>query len=435
MTGARLPPIEMPFTLSLTHFAMRLLVLGLMLAVSVGLFRAVRRQYVISTLSDGRYRISADGLQAAVAAYPQSDRLHYRLAREELQAEERNLDLAEQAAQKAIQLSKYRFDYYAVLATAQEAKGDRAAAEGALREAVRLSPNDMEMHWRLANLLLRQGKINESVGEFQQTIALNPTLLPASLDVVWRVSGGEVQAVRAITGEGQRPRAILAEFLVGKARLDEAAETIKGLDKTARLEFPETATVIGRLMQGGRLDLAWELWSEMVGHSAMPMVWNGSFENDFLKSFDLFDWKIRRSEYARIGLDPRLGHSSSRSLVIEFLGRDTTILQGEIQQLTVVPAGRRYRLEGYARTANFISPSGPRLAVLDSAGRLLGRSEPVATGTDDWQLLTVDFVVPPLEKATVAAITITIQRKPEASYDDPTKGVVWFDDFKLVEHP
>jgi hypothetical protein len=49
--------------------------------------------------------------------------------------------------------------------------------------------------------------------------------------------------------------------------------------------------------------------------------------------------------------------------------------------------------------------------------------------SDDWQKLTVSFVAP----ANQAAVTLAIVRIPKFSYDDPTRGTIWFDDFTLVE--
>jgi hypothetical protein len=47
----------------------------------------------------------------------------------------------------------------------------------------------------------------------------------------------------------------------------------------------------------------------------------------------------------------------------------------------------------------------------------------------DWQKLVVSFVAP----ADLSLATLAIVRTPRFSYDDPTSGIVWFDDFSLVE--
>jgi hypothetical protein len=59
---------------------------------------------------------------------------------------------------------------------------------------------------------------------------------------------------------------------------------------------------------------------------------------------------------------------------------------------------------------------------------VIGSSAAVEAAREDWQRLTVDFVAP----AGVAAVEVRIIRHPRFSYDDPTRGIIRFDDFSLV---
>jgi hypothetical protein len=76
-----------------------------------------------------------------------------------------------------------------------------------------------------------------------------------------------------------------------------------------------------------------------------------------------------------------------------------------------------------------ITPEGPRVAVIGQKG-LIGESGPVSADSNDWQKLTFSFVAPANEEA---AATVAIVRTPKFSYDDPSSGTIWFDDFTLVE--
>ena len=60
----------------------------------------------------------------------------------------------------------------------------------------------------------------------------------------------------------------------------------------------------------------------------------------------------------------------------------------------------------------------------------IAASKPVAPGSSEWQQLTVDFVVPQTESP---GILVSIKRKPKFSYDEPTRGTVWFDDFIIKQ--
>ena len=160
------------------------------------------------------------------------------------------------------------------------------------------------------------------------------------------------------------------------------------------------------------------------------LIWNGGFESDILKGFAQFDWTISRNDYARPGIDSSTFHSGSRSLRVDFTGRDTTRLDGEIKQLAVVRPGARYRLECYVKTDALVTPEGPRIAVTNiTLQSEIAVSDAVAAGTSDWHLIAIDFVAP----QSAQAVVIKIKRVPRFSYDEPTKGTVWFDDFTLTE--
>jgi hypothetical protein len=113
---------------------------------------------------------------------------------------------------------------------------------------------------------------------------------------------------------------------------------------------------------------------------------------------------------------------------------DTTRLDNEIKQLIPVRPGARYSLECYAKTSGLETPEGPRVVVSGPGSPdWIAASQPVAQGTNDWQRLSVDFVGPQVGNGANSAVYVSIKRKPKFSYDEPTRGSVWFDDFLLKE--
>jgi hypothetical protein len=117
-------------------------------------------------------------------------------------------------------------------------------------------------------------------------------------------------------------------------------------------------------------------------------------------------------------------------LKVNFAGRDTTKLDGELKQLVVVRPGARYQLTFFARAEKLVTPAGPRIAVVEAkSSKLIAASERLGAGSSDWQEFSIDFTVP----ATTSAILVKINRIPEFSYDEPTRGVAWYDEFALVE--
>lgn len=404
------------------------------IACSAVLVLAMLRNFVSGVLADERVSVTGDLLASGIKFAPDSALLHARLAEVELTAEERDLAATEWHALRAVNLSPWDYNHRLLLSAVEEAKGDRAAAEKSLRDALKLAPANTDVHWRLANLLFRQGKVAQSLGEFRVATSSDASLLPSTLDLIWRASGGNPAAIEAVTPNGTKARLALAQFLLQQAREPEAAAVIKSIDRNARLSSPELSASLNSLIGRGYIEQARELWISLISDGAdytpSPLLWNGDFESEILSDCAQFDWTINRSDYARFTVDKTTSRTGSNSLKLEFLGRDTTRLDGEARQLVVVRPGARYRLECYAKSEALVTTDGPRVVVTNIAqpGEL-GSSSPVAAGTADWHRLALDFVAP----QDARAVYVTFKRIPKFSYDDPTRGSIWFDDFALTE--
>ncbi|HXU38117.1 MAG TPA: tetratricopeptide repeat protein [Blastocatellia bacterium] len=385
--------------------------------------------------ADERVGANRQLLAATIAYLPNSATLNARLAEAELGEEDRDISSIETLARRAVNLSPWDYRQRLLLATVDEARGDRAAAEQSLLEALSLAPNYPEVHWRLANLLLREGKLAKSVAEFKTAASSNPRLLPGTLDLLWRVSAGNLAPVKAVTPGDPKSQVLLAEFLVKQSRVPDAITVFGGIDRKALVILPESPAFIDALVSQKYVDEARGLWIGLVSGAyaqpgrPLPLIWNGSFESDPSKGLAQFDWTFARNEYAVPGIDDSTAHTGSRSLRIEFTGRDTTRLDGQIKQNVVLRPGARYRLEFYARTERLETPEGPRVVVSEGSSTEIVRSDPIPSGTADWRAMAVDFTAP----ATARAVVIAIKRVPRFSYDNPTSGTIWFDDFVLTE--
>lgn len=383
--------------------------------------------FVVGTLTDERIELELDreGL-AAAAKYFRSSRLEARLAMAEFDA--RNFAEAERRAARAVEMSPRNYEYRVLLASIKEAAGDRSAAERELLAALELAPSNVDVRWRLANLLLRSGKLNQSLEHFRAATSKNPQLLPATLDLVWQVSGGDAGAVKAVVGEDPEARLSLAEFLLDKSRAADGVEVFKSVPRESRLASAKSSSFLSALIKAGQPELARDLWIELKGGGGSDAIWNGGFESSVAGNLNHFDWRLDQSKFARTSIDPRVAHSGARSLRIDFLGLDTTRLDGEVTQLVILRPGARYALECYFKTEKLVTPEGPRVEVREfESGSPIASSEPLPAGSSDWQRLEMEFV------ATRSAALVSIVRRPKFSYDDPTKGTIWFDDFKLTE--
>jgi tetratricopeptide (TPR) repeat protein len=393
-------------------------------------------RFVVGTLSDDRIAVTRDMLQVPVEYFPGSARLNARLAAAELSESDRDVVKAEAYAQRAVYLSPYDYRFRLTLASIKEAGGDRSAAEHSLESAIALAPNYWSVRYRLGNLLVREGKLNQAVEQFRIAISANAELLPGTLDLLWRASRGDVNAVQAATGNDPKAKLVLALFLLRMSRPLEAASVFSSLDRNERLASSEVSSAfLNSLIAAGKLETARELWIDFAETDKQPsLIWNGGFESDILKDLTQFEWSFGRTEYARFAIDTAVAHTGSRSLRIEFTGRDTTQLDTEIKQLVPLRTGARYRLEFYARSSGLESPEGPRVVITGNfSPKWIAASEPVAQGSTDWLPLIVDFVAPEAPNGDAIGVFVSIKRKPKFSYDDPTRGTVWFDDFSITQ--
>lgn len=422
----------MTVELNLNKLGARLSLALLTLVGWVLLLVVVVSRFVVGTLADERLAVTRDTLKIPISYFPNSARLNGRLAAAEMSESDRDLSSASLYAERATGLSPFDYRFRLTLAAVKEAGGDRQGAEESLRAATMLAPNYWSVHYRLANLLVRESKLDESLSEFQKAIEANDSLLPGTMDLVWRASGGDAAAVRAASGRNPKSKLALAQFLLNKSNAEEAAGVFGGIDRESRIASPvESSAFLNSLIGSGKVETARELWSEMTGAGRRAsIVWNGSFESDVQKDFNQFDWSFGGSEYARLSFDTSVARSGSRSLKIEFTGRDTTQLDNEIKQLVPVRPGARYVLECYARTSDLDSPEGPRVVVTDVSGAWVAVSESIGLGTNDWRRLSIEFALPP---GASDAVFVSIKRKPKFSYDEPTRGTIWFDDFSMRE--
>jgi hypothetical protein len=426
----------MVFEIRVNNFSTRAVVALCALIVCSVLLLAAAVNGAVGFLTDPRVNVSKSVLEEATRFVSHSAALNARLAEAELDQPDRNLQKVDVLATRAVNVSPWDYRQRFLLARVKEVEGDRTQAERLLQEALELAPNYPDVHWQLANLLLREGKLSKAVPEFRTACNLNSSLLPVTLDLLWRVSAGNLAPVQAVTPRDPKSQLKLAQFLVKQSRPADAITVFSGIDRNVSVALPDTPAFVDSLIATGRIEEARGLWIGLVSGSyaqpgrPLPAIWNGGFESDISKSMTQFDWILTRNEYATPVIDPNTAHNGNRSLRIDFAGRDTTKVDGQVKQTLTVRPGTRYRLECFVKTERFESPEGPRLVIADLAtSSELAGSEPINSGSSDWRILAIDFNVPDATRA----VAVTLKRIPKYSFDKPTRGTIWFDDFVLTE--
>jgi tetratricopeptide (TPR) repeat protein len=405
--------------------------LWLLLAAAAIYVAAVVQNLVVTALADSRLAFGQENLAVAAQYFPASARLQARLAEVALESnsDAETIARAEAAALAAASLLPHDYRVWMVLAQVREAQSDLAGQEAALRRARQAASRNVYIRWQLANLLVRAGRIDESIGEFRAATAAHPELLPTSLDLLWQLAAGDLDKLYELTGGDPESELILADLLLRRGQEGRAITCFTNVGRQARLSSPRGANFIDRLIEQGRLEPARQLWFDTLGEVLQPL-YNGGFEAARVPGFGHFDWALGRTSYADIAIDDEQARSGENALRISFSGRHTTRLGGEIRQIVAVKPGVRYRLEFYAKSENVGVAPGPQVVLNTlSTSSWSAASDPVESGSADWQRTALEFVAP----AESSALLLTIKRTPWYSYDEPMSGTVWFDDFVLKE--
>jgi Tfp pilus assembly protein PilF len=421
----------------------RLIQLAIGVAICFLLFRVAYSNFIVRVITDPRLEFTREALSVVATSEPNSPRILFRLAQAETAGEViTNFQGVESAighARRASELTFWDYRYKQLLAHLQELNGDPDSAEQSLRVAVKLAPNNSEVNWLYANLLIRLGRLDESLAPLKSASMMNERYYPQAYDLLWQASGQNLELLKTMAGDDATARLALVQFMLDQSLTSEALALFRGIDRQIKIDSGKGASFIRSLIASGRIESARSLWLELLGSNAQAQsstdspanqVWNSGFEADSIRNFDHFDWTITPSEYARIGIDSRANHSGSRSLKISFAGRDTTTLRGEAKQLVFLRPGVRYRIECFVKTSDLFTPEGPKIAIIGPSG-VLAASDPIPEGTNDWKLVSFEYIAP----NETSPKYLTIVRIPKFSYDDQTRGVVWFDDFSIIELP
>lgn len=336
--------------------------------------------------------------------------------------------------EKAVSLSPYDYRLWVDLGRTREQAGDAAGGERALRRATELAPAYTEPHWFLGNLLLRAGRMDEAFVELQRAGELDPRLRSQIFNMAGHVFGQDIQAISRAVGHSAAARADLAAYLVSQNRLDDALGQWNTLSAAEKLEQSTTGKALVTAMLGAkRLRAAFRIYHDVQAQGSTGLkeeqVANGGFEENVnLTSGNPFDWQVQSVAQAQVGLDERHRRSGNRGLRVRYQA-PSAINANHLSQLLVVEPTTAYRLEYYVRTSDLQSASMPFISILEGSERtVLASSAPLAVGSNEWRLVSIDFKTTP---KTEAIVIITNREPCNSETVCPIFGIVWYDDFNL----
>ena len=252
--------------------------------ISAMLAVVILHEFAAATLSDQRIAVNQDLLNSAAAYFPASGRISARLAEFESMPFNNDFESAEQHLQQAIKLSPNNYRYRLALAEIRDLHGDLTGTEQAFSEAMRLAPNYSEVHWKFANFLVKENRIEDSLAHFRIASVANPNVFGAALYLVAAVSNDNILFLDEIVKDDPRGQLKLALLLANRSRFAEASEIFSKIDRNIRLSASETPAFLDALINKGFSQSAFQHWSQLKNGDEKnlnnSLIRNGDFENN-----------------------------------------------------------------------------------------------------------------------------------------------------------
>jgi tetratricopeptide (TPR) repeat protein len=415
-------------------FVRSLMILTVVLTLLASWF--VVRWYLGNTLAE--YQTDENGLETvrrAVSWAPSDPLTHWRLgaiAQRQLLPDQLHQVVDEY--EKAASLSPNDYRFWMALGTALEQWGEVERGEKALRRATELAPSYAYPRWYLGNLLLRRGNYDQAFAELRRAAEANPDLRSQLLSLAWAINNKNLDLFVEAVGNSANARAESAAYLVGRQRFDDGILLWQRLnDREKRANRTNGEAIVGALVASKRFHQAAEVENDLVPSAAYRTgegkFVDGGFEDDLIpQTGAVFGWHVKSLQQAQVGIDPKRGYNSSRSLRIVFQvpSRLDAI---SVSQLVPVRPDTQYDFECYVQSQDLQSGSTPRIEIADATeGKGIAGSDAAPTGSTDWQRIALSFKTgAKTEAVTVKMIRTSCGEDPVC----PIFGSVWYDGFNL----
>jgi O-antigen ligase len=275
--------------------------------------------------------------------------------------------------------------------------------------------------------------VQEDTQALQQTsrvLGMTSTYDALIFDTYWR----EKLPLSVILSTGLPPQFRAANaYLRYQMRLGEIADSMTVWDWDVSHNYADDGLAreyTRFLFDHHKYEAAAKAWAHYLGdrrngYLESNWLFNGDFESE--PSGIAFDWRVEDMDGdVRVTLDPSVAHTGSRSLRIQFGGKEN-VNYSQTSQTAFVKAGR-YRFAAFVRTEGITTDQGIAFRLFDpeSPSRLDTRTEQLI-GTTDWKRIEQIIVVPP----GASLLTVQIIRQRSLRFDSYIAGTAWIDTLSL----
>ena len=336
-----------------------------------------------------------------------------------------------QAFENVVRLSPNDYRWWIELGRSAEQAEMNDQAEAAFRRSIELAPRYAYPRWQTGNFLLRSGRVDEAFAEFRHAAENNYTYRDQVFSLAWDYFDHDPARVEALAADTPESRVSLAYFYAVRGQAADSLRIWNTLDDVQKSANSSVAKTIAQAFTEKKHFRQGLEFSRQVGIDPdvqMETITNGGFEKSLGSPDDNhYGWNVERGENKLdISSDSSVKHGGNRSLKINF----RTFVKPQLAnpwQIVAVQPGDRYLLRFWVRTENLRSAGMPLFEVVETNEyRLLSASPAVATGTNDWQEMSVEFQVPDNTDGVVIRLA-----RSYCGDACPLVGILWIDDLSL----
>lgn len=342
-----------------------------------------------------------------------------------------NIEGSVRVLEDVVRLSPNDYRWWIELGRAYEQAEKPEDAERALQRAVDLAPAYTFPHWQIGNFYLRQDRSDEAFAQLTKTTEKSIVYREQVFSLAWDYFEKNPAKVEQLAANTPDVRASLAMFYAQRGAPADSLRVWNSLPADEKAKHPQILKIITQSLYAKRFykqTLEFSKQSGIDPEASFETIGNGGFEKFIGDSEStLFGWRINRSD-SKLDIlpDSAVKTEGTKSLKLSFKTYAKQELYNVFQLVAVEPLAR-YSISFMLRTENLRSGGEPLLEIVDANNDVVIATTPrFPLGSNDWQKITVDFVVP--EKSD--GITVRTSRV-QCGENCPISGTIWYDDFKI----
>lgn len=311
------------------------------------------------------------------------------------------------------------------------------AASEAFSIAARLGPSNSALLWEIAIAHLDEGQVTEAIAILTRYLAVSPPNdATKGYDLARRLASPDEVLEKMIALDIDH-YTYYANYLLDRNLGDEALAVWDRLHRMATRtgesrDLHLQLRIVDLLMAMGRLDRAYQLWTDLTLHTqpdasptASNLTSNGNFERKETVGRG-FDWRIGGAPGVTWTFDSDTAYAGRRSLRLSFT--KSRVDFSNVSQLIPIQPHSMYALQAHIKTDGFAGAKGITVEAIDSTGGVLATTEAIG-GTRNWSPVAVKFRT----SDALLAITLRVRSEPPPPFLPALSGSAWIDNVSLTK--